>query len=81
MERIQLLFKSCLLCRLSNIYLEIYVMQGLAFNFLRNSKWNVQNDFVFATLSIALTMVLSVIIHPVFSRIIALVRTSRMNIK
>ena len=81
MERIQLLFKSCLLCRLSNIYLEIYVMQGLAFNFLRNSRWNVQNDFVFATVSIALTMVLSVIIHPVFSRIIALVKTSSMNIK
>lgn len=64
---------------LSSIYLEIYVMQGLAFNFLRNSRWYLDNDYLFAVSSIVLTIVLSVIIHPVFLRIIAFVRVPKQS--
>ena len=63
--------------RLSSIYLEIYVMQGLAFNFLHNNIYNINDDFMFATLSIFFTIMFAVAIHPIFNKTIKLVKIQK----
>lgn len=60
--------------RLSDIYLEIYVMQGLAFALFRNQWWSVGNDCLYAVLAVLLTLTLATAIRPLFMKIISLVK-------
>lgn len=60
--------------RLSAIYLEIYVMQGLAMAVLRNPRWRLDNDCLFAVCSIVLTLALAAAIRPLFLKIISWVK-------
>lgn len=60
--------------RLSAIYLEIYVMQGLAMAVLRNPRWRLDNDCLFAVCSVVLTLALAAAIRPLFQKIISWVK-------
>lgn len=60
--------------RLSAIYLEIYVMQGLAMAFLRNPRWSLDNDYLFIFCSVFLTLALASAIRPIFLKIISWVK-------
>lgn len=51
---------------LSQNYLELYVMQGLAFNLLQNPYWHVINDWMYLICSISITFFLAILIHPIF---------------
>lgn len=65
--------------KLSTIYLEIYVMQGAAFLLLRNSIWNLNNDILFALISVMLTVVFALVIHPIFKIILSAIIVSYFN--
>ena len=54
---------------LSKISLEIYVMQGFAFCLLRNPKWHLSNDILFALSSIIITLVLAYTVNPILQKI------------
>lgn len=62
---------------LTQNYLELYVMQGLAFILLRNPMWGVENDWIFLISSIAITLVLAVVVHPIFNQIIVKVKAQK----
>ena len=49
-------------------------MQGFAFMMLRNPKWHIENDYMFAILSIIVTMLMASAIHPVFSKIMSSIK-------
>lgn len=66
---------------LCTIYLEIYVMQGFAFMLLRNNWFSIDNDCLFIVSSIILTLILAVIIHPVFQKLMNLVKVQNNNTK
>lgn len=61
--------QSNILNALSRISLEIYVMQGFAFCLLRNPKWHLNNDILFAISSIALTVFLAYAVNPILTKI------------
>lgn len=61
--------------KLSTTYLEIYVMQGLAMWLLRNSRWDLDNDYLFIVCTVILTLALTVAIRPVFRKITSWVKT------
>lgn len=67
--------------KLSTIYLEIYVMQGAAFLLLRNSIWNLNNDILFALISVMLTVVFALVIHPIFKIILSAIKVRNNNYK
>lgn len=63
--------------RISAVYLEIYVMQGVAFLLLRNKTWSINNDFSFVILSIVSTLTLALMIHPLFKKTIAIIKVRK----
>ena len=64
--------------RLSSIYLEIYVMQGFALYMVRNA-WGISNEYTMAAAMFVLTLLLAITIHPVFKKIISLVKIPQGN--
>lgn len=50
----------------SDCFLEIYVLQGLVFTFLRNSYWTIDNPYLFAIGSLLITILIAKAAHPVF---------------
>lgn len=65
----------------STIYLEIYVMQGAAFLLLRNGIWRLDNDVAFALMSVLLTVVMALIIHPLFKKTLLVIKVKNNNYK
>lgn len=65
--------------KLSVIYLEIYVMQWTAFLLLRNGKWRLDNDVVFALMSVIFTVVMALIIHPLFKKTTLAIKVKSNN--
>ena len=63
------------------IYLEIYVMQGFAFMLLRNERFSLDNDCLFIVSSIVLTLTFAALIHPVFKKLMNLVKVQNNNAK
>ena len=66
---------------LCTIYLEIYVMQGFAFMLLRNKRFSLDNDCLYIVSSIILTLTFAVLIHPVFKKLMTLVKVQNNNAK
>lgn len=63
--------------KMSSVYLEIYVMQGVAFLLLRNKTWSISDDCSFVILSIVLTLILALMIHPLFKKTIAIIKVRK----
>lgn len=63
---------------LSSIYLEVYVIQGFVFNWLRNPLWVIENEYVFALLSFVGSIVLAILLHPFFSRLLRFVKKQKL---
>ena len=58
---------------LSSIYLETYVLQGIAIHMVRNA-WNINDNYTAAIAIFILTLLLAVTMHPLFKQIISAVK-------
>lgn len=52
---------------LSNYYLEIYTMQGVALTLFHSEYINIENGVLYMLLGIILTILLSVFVHPIYT--------------
>ena len=66
-------FKGLLLEKIGDYSLEIFLLQGIIFFLLRNYYWGV-NDLLFVLLSVIGTLLLSYILHPLFTLIMGVVK-------
>lgn len=54
---------------LGKYFFEIYVVQGISFELLRSRVIYIQNKYLYAILCVALTALISIIIHPLFKAV------------